>query len=291
MKTNIPHYQFVKRASKRFMPGEKVEDALKASESFSELVIGNVFTYLGENINNLNEAEAVTDEYLNLLDQINQSGNNIEISLKLTHIGFDFSFDKTLDNFIKIAASAKKLGNFVWIDMEQSSYVDRTIEFYRKVYEQYENTGLCLQAYLFRTKKDVESLIDISPNIRLVKGAYMEAPDVAFPRKADVDLNFFELMKYLLKNNTGKRNAAATHDTGMISRLEAFINAQKIDKTNLEFHMLYGIKSSEQIRLVNAGFRTIVLISYGDAWYPWYVRRLAERPANVGFVLKNMFTN
>jgi len=290
MKTNIPNYQFVKSAAKRFIPGEKITDALKAAESFNELGIGNVFTYLGENINDLSEAESVTDQYLDLLDKINQSGNNIEISLKLTHIGFDFSFDKTLDNFFKLASEAKKLDNFVWIDMEQSSYVDRTLEFYAKVHKKYKNTGLCLQSYLYRTKDDLEKLIEISPNIRLVKGAYMEPAHTAFPRKQDVDNNFFELMKFLLKNNSGNRNAAATHDTELISKLEAFMNAQKIDKDSIEFHMLYGIKYSEQIRLVNTGYKTIVLISYGDAWYSWYMRRLAERPANIGFVLKNMFT-
>lgn len=290
MKTNIPNYEFVKRAAKRFMPGEKITDALNAADSFNELGIGNVLTYLGENINDLNEAESVTNEYVNLLDKINQSGNYIEISLKLTHIGFDFSFNKTLDNFFKLASKAKELGIFVWVDMEHSSYVDRTIEFYTKVNKKFKNTGLCLQAYLYRTKDDLAKLIGLSPNIRLVKGAYMEPAHVAFPRKDDVDNNFFDLMKYLLKNNSANRNAAATHDIELISKLEAFIKAQKIDKKSIEFHMLYGIKFSEQIRLVNAGYKTIVLLSYGDAWYSWYVRRLAERPANIGFVLKNIFT-
>jgi len=271
------------------MPGEKITDALAASDSFNELGIGNVFTYLGENIIDLDQAESVTNEYLNLLEKINQSGNNIEISLKLTHLGFDFSYDKTLDNFLKLASKAKELGNFVWIDMEQSSYVDRTIEFYAKVKEQFENTGLCLQSYLYRTKDDLKKLIGISPNIRLVKGAYLEPDNVAFPKKQDVDNNFYDLMKYLLINSSANRNAAATHDITLISKLEAFMNAQKVDKKSIEFHMLYGIKSSEQIRLVNSGYKVIVLISYGDAWYSWYVRRLAERPANIGFVLKNMF--
>jgi proline dehydrogenase len=291
MKTNIPKFNFVKRASRRFMPGENVEDALNASDSFNELGIGNVFTYLGENITNLSDAEAVTGQYLDLLDKIKQSGNDIELSLKLTHIGLDFSFDKTFENFSRIAGKAGELGNFVWIDMEQSSYVDRTIEFYGKIQNEFKNTGLCLQAYLYRTRTDIEELIDISPNIRLVKGAYMEPANVAFPRKIDVDNNFFELMKFLLQNNSTKRNAAATHDTELISRLEAFINAQGINKESIEFHMLYGIKSGEQKRLINAGYKTMVLISYGDAWYSWYMRRLAERPANIGFVLKNIFTN
>lgn len=293
MKENVPNYKFVKNAVKRFMPGESLDEAIEASKSFHEMGINNVFTYLGENISDLNDACEVTNHYLDLLDRIKSNKLPIEISLKLTHIGFDFSFDKTFDNFFKLASKAKEHNNFVWIDMEQNSYVDRTIEFYSKLRKDYDNIGLCMQAYLYRTQSDIEKLSELSPHIRLVKGAYKEPENIAFPKKSDVDENYFKLIKLLLKSGeiNKTRTAVATHDKNLISKIEAYAKAQKINKDRYEFHLLYGVKSDEQIRLAKEGQTMSVLISYGDAWYSWYVRRLAERPANIGFVLRNIFTN
>lgn len=293
MKENVPKMRFVKSAVKRFMPGEEVEHAVKAAEDFKDVGIRTVFTYLGENIKDLQEAEAVADHYKNIIDKINSSGIPTEISLKLTHIGFDFSNDKTFELFKSIAMKAKQLNNFVWIDIEQSSYVQRTLEFYRNIKSETDNVGLCLQAYLYRTKEDLQNLMDVSPNIRLVKGAYKEPAGAAFPGKQDVDNNYFEITKLLFNGIKAKgiRAAFATHDLNLISKIEAYAKKQGIPKENLEFQMLYGIKSNEQLRLVKEGYKVIVLISYGEYWYPWYVRRLAERPANVGFVLKNLFTS
>ncbi len=293
MKENIPKMGFVRGAVKKFMPGENVEDAIKAAKDFKEVGIRTVFTYLGENIKDLNEAETVADHYKQTLEKIHVNELPTEISLKLTHIGFNYSNDKTFELFKSISIKAKEYNNFVWIDMEQSPYFHRTVEFYRRIRSETENVGICLQSYLYRTKEDLQKLLDISPNIRLVKGAYKEPAAIAFPEKTDVDNNYFEISKMLLIaiKEKGIRAAFATHDLNIISRIEAYAKMQGIPREKLEFQMLYGIKPTEQLILVKEGYKVIVLISYGTYWYPWYVRRLAERPANVGFVLKNLFTN
>lgn len=293
MKENVPKMGFVRSAVKKFMPGENVEDAIKAAKEFKEVGIKTVFTNLGENLKNIKEAEEVADHYKTTLEKINNEGIPTEISLKLTHLGFDFSNDKTFELFKSIASKANGFKNFVWIDIEQSSYIDRTLEFYSKIKKETGNVGLCLQSYLYRTKADLQKLMNISPNIRLVKGAYKEPAEIAFPDKRDVDNNYFEISKLLLQasKEKGTRSAIGTHDLTLISKIEAYAKEQEISRDKLEFHMLYGIKPNEQLRLVKEGYRVTVLISYGSYWYPWYVRRLAERPANVGFVLKNLFTN
>jgi proline dehydrogenase len=291
MKTNIPKYAFVKKAAKKFMPGETANDAMKAAAQFKSNNINTIFTRLGENITGLDEANSVCQHYLKVLEEISNKNLNSEISLKLTQLGFDFSFDQTLKNISKIAVKANELNNFVWIDMEQSSYVDNTIDLYKKLKSDFSNVGLCLQSYLMRTKSDLEEIINISPAIRLVKGAYMEPANVAFKKKYDVDENYFELIKYMLTTglNNNARIAIATHDLKMISRIKEFAKTNKIGNDMFEFNMLYGIKADEQKKLVEQGNKLSVLISYGENWYPWYVRRLAERPANIGFVIRNMF--
>ncbi len=293
MKNNIPNYFFVKRAVKRFMPGEEIEDALREANKLDELGIGTVFTHLGENIKDLSEAEEVTKHYINALEKIEAAETPTEISVKLTQLGFDLSVDQTISNFEKILTRAKEKNNFVWIDIEQSSYVDATINFYKHFKKLFFNVGLCLQSYLKRTKADLVELLGYSPNIRLVKGAYKEPYQIAFKEKAKVDESYFELSKILLDAVKAKscRAAFATHDLKLISMIEAFAKTNGFQREHLEFQMLYGIKTSGQFRLAKEGYKILVLISYGSAWYPWYMRRLAERPANVGFVLKNLFTN
>jgi proline dehydrogenase len=291
MKTNIPRYGFIKKAVKKFMPGESVDDAIAAAQQFNNKGIGTILTSLGENIYNLDEAESVCRHYLDVLEKISAQNLNAEISVKLTQLGFDYSFDETFKNISLITVKAKHLNKFVWIDMEKSSYVDKTIELYVKLKSEFNNVGLCLQAYLYRTKSDLEKLMRIDPAIRLVKGAYMEPANIAFKKKFDVDENFFELIKFLLSSGTGNkvRTAIATHDIKLIERIIKFAESNSIEKNNLEFNMLYGIKSGEQNRLAAEGNKLSVLISYGEQWYPWYVRRLAERPANIGFVIRNIF--
>ena len=291
LKSRVPKMKFVQKAVKRFMPGEKVEEAIQATKELRHHNIPTTFTHLGENITSLEQAEENTQHYINLLEKINNENLDIEISLKLTHIGLDLSFDKTLDLLSSISEKANKFNNNVFIDIEDSSYVDKTIKFYRKIKEKNSNVGLCLQAYLYRTMDDIKNMIGINPWIRLVKGAYKESSTVAFPKILQVNENFLSLSKYLLEriNEKGIRVAFGTHDLSIQEQVKKAAKSTGIDKRNLEFQMLYGIKTTEQYKLASEGYRIRTLISYGEHWYPWYLRRLAERPANVGFVIKNIF--
>ena len=293
LKSRVPKMNFVQKAVKRFMPGETIEDAIQATRELLKYNIPTTFTHLGENITTIKEAEINTQHYLELLEKINGERLDIEISLKLTHIGLDLSFDKTFELFSKISEKAGNLNNSVFIDIEDSSYVDKTIDFYKKIKEYHNNVGLCLQAYLYRTMGDLKSLANINPSIRLVKGAYKEPSTVAFPRISQVDENYLYLSNYLLEQmkDKGTRAAFGTHDLLIQEHIKNEANRIGLAKKNLEFQMLYGIKTSEQIKLASEGYKIRTLISYGDHWYPWYMRRLAERPANVWFVLKNIFNN
>jgi len=293
LKNRVPKMKFVQKAVKRFMPGEGVEEAILATRQLLKHNIPTTFTHLGENITTIKEAEINTQHYLDLLEKINEEKLDIEISLKLTHIGLDLSFDKTLNLFSGIAEKARTLNNNVFIDIEDSSYVDKTINFYKKVKEKHYNVGLCLQAYLYRTMDDIKSLVEINPWIRLVKGAYKEPDTVALKKLNQVNDNYLTLSRFLLQLMMERsiRVAFATHDLILQEHIKE--EAQKIGlpKEKLEFQMLYGIKTIEQYKLASDSYRIRTLISYGEHWYPWYMRRLAERPANVGFVLKNIFNN
>ena len=292
MTGHIPNYNFVQTAVKRFMPGETPSDAIDATSELLKFNIPTTLTHLGENINNLAEAEKAAEHYYNLLERIYQEKIDIEISLKLTQIGFDLSLDKTFDLFKQILQKAKECDNNVFIDIEDNSYVDNTIMFYKKMKLNFDNVGLCLQAYLYRTKDDIMEMMDIDPCIRLVKGAYNEPDTVAFKYKAEVDDNFFKLSKYFLEQIEKRRIrvAFATHDIELQQKIKVAAQKMEIPNEKIEFQMLYGIKNREQIRLAKEGYNIRTLISYGKAWYPWYMRRLAERPANVVFVLKNVFS-
>lgn len=279
----------VRAAVKRFMPGEDVQSALDAARA---LAAGAVLTRLGENLASAKEAEEVTRHYLDVLDRIRSAGLDIEISVKLTQLGLDFSREECERHLQALIERAKARNNWVWVDMESTAYTDVTIEIYRRARERFPNTGLCVQAYLHRTAKDLESLIALGSGVRLVKGAYKEPTDRAFPGKQDVDENFFKLATMLLSpaaRAKGVRAIFGTHDPVLIRRIEEHGRAQKLPPEALEFQMLYGIRRQEQERIAKAGYRFHVLISYGDAWWAWYMRRLAERPANVLFVIKTMF--
>ncbi|MCZ6702086.1 MAG: proline dehydrogenase family protein [Ignavibacteria bacterium] len=292
MTGHIPNYTFVQKAVKRFMPGETPSDAFHATRNLLKLKIPTTLTHLGENINNLAEAEKAAEHYYNLLEQIYQEQLDIEISLKLTQIGFDLSIDKTFDLFKQISQKAKECDNNVFIDIEDNSYVDNTIMFYKKMKLNYDNVGLCLQAYLYRTMDDIKKMMDIDPCIRLVKGAYNEPEIVAFKHKAEVDDNFFKLSKYFLEQIERRkiRVAFATHDIVLQQKIKDVAQKIEIPNEKVEFQMLYGIKNREQTKLAEEGYKIRTLISYGKEWYPWYMRRLAERPANVGFLLRNIFS-
>ncbi|MCW8813364.1 MAG: proline dehydrogenase family protein [Chlorobium sp.] len=291
MKNWVPKKKFVQKAVKRFMPGETEEDVITATKELLRHNISTTLTHLGENMISLKEAEDNTNHYLNLLDKILNEKLDIEISLKLTQIGFDLSFDKTLEFFTKIALKAKEFNNNVFIDIEDTSYVDKTIGFYKKIKESYDNIGLCLQAYLYRTMDDLKSLVNIKPWIRLVKGAYKEHSSVAFPKLSKVNENYMLLSRFLLEQikERGIRVAFGTHELTIQEQVKKESEKIGLSKDKLEFQMLYGIKTDEQYRLASEGYKIRTLISYGEHWYPWYMRRLAERPANVGFVLKNIF--
>jgi proline dehydrogenase len=282
--------RFFQRAVKRFMPGETLDAALEAAGQFSKMGLGAVLTELGEQVTNRAEAAAVRDHYLGVLEKIQRRKLPAHISVKLTHLGLDGSQEGCVQDVLKLAARAEQARSFLWIDMEESRYVDATLDVYRRAKAEWPNVGVCLQAYLHRTPKDLESLLSISPAIRLVKGAYNEPAEVALPKKSDVDQAYLQLAERLLAE-AGRQRAKpvfGTHDLGVIERIRKIAVDKRVDPSSYEFHMLYGIRAEEQRRLASMGAEVRVLISYGSAWFAWYMRRLAERPANVWFVLRNV---
>ena len=293
LRDHASHYKFVRKSVARFMPGETLDDALTAAQTLRSKKIGTVLTHLGENISDRSEAQQVTDHYLEVLERIRQKTLQTEISIKLTQLGLDLSPDFCYENLKTIIMRAAK-ESIVWIDMEASNYVDATLDLYRRALGEFPNAGVCLQAYLYRTKNDLAKLLPLRPSIRLVKGAYNEPPEIAFPRKADVDQNYFALGKEMLhakKEQRCVRAAFGTHDIAMIRRLSEEASKEGFSRADFEVQMLYGIQRAEQERLAAEGCTSIVLVSYGTFWYPWFVRRLAERPANLGFMLRNVFAS
>lgn len=289
LRQSLPEYKFVRRAVTRFMPGEELSDAIRAAQSLSQESINTIFTHLGENVSAEDEARSVAAHYVDMLRQISAVKLDTYVSLKLTQLGLDLNEDLCYENLHTIVAESDRRGNWVWIDMEQSRYVDRTLAIYRRIRSEFQKVGVCLQAYLYRSEKDLQDLLPLAPGIRLVKGAYKEPPTVAFPRKADVDANYFALAKAMLEHASGGCfTAIGTHDTALISRIQWEAQRVGLSRDQYEFQLLYGIKTEEQRRLAAGGYRIRCLISYGSYWFPWYVRRLAERPANVTFVLKHL---
>ncbi|HEX7265515.1 MAG TPA: proline dehydrogenase family protein [Candidatus Dormibacteraeota bacterium] len=288
---HVPQWGFVRRAVKRFMPGEDFDAALNSAVAFKTLGIGAVFTKLGENIKALSDATAAVEHYETVLKTAADAGLEPEISVKPTQVGLDIDPDATFANLNRLADAAARAKGFLWIDMEGSAYTDRTLELYNRVHARHPATGVCLQAYLFRTAADAHRMLAFKPAIRLVKGAYAEPADRAFPAKRDVDANYLALCALMLPDaNRGRlRLVLGTHDIELVERVARFADAIGMDRHHLEVHMLYGIRSAQQVRLAAEGYRIKDLIAYGDAWYAWYLRRLAERPANVLFVGRQMF--
>ena len=288
----LPSFSFVKRAVKRFMPGEGLDDALgEAARLSAEQGIPALITFLGENVADAAEAAEVADHYVEAVQTVASRGLDAEISLKPTHVGLDLGAEVALDSVLRIAEAAEEKGNWVWLDMEYSRYVDPTLDLYRAVLERHPRTGICLQAYLHRTPADLEALIPLGAAIRLVKGAYAEPPDVAIPAKRDVDEAFYDLSVRMLQpdaRSAGVRVGLATHDADLLERVMSWADENGVPDDGYEAQMLYGIATDEQERLTGRGKKVRVLISYGTHWFPWYVRRLAERPANVAFVVKSM---
>ena len=292
MRERGPRLWFVKRAARRFMPGEAFDDMLRAADELRPLGIDSVFTRLGENVTDAAEASAVTRHYLEVLQAIAAKGIRCEPSIKLTQLGLDLGAEPAYANLRALAERSHATGNYLWIDMEQTSYVDVTLELTTRLKAEFPRVGVCLQAYLYRTAKDLEPLIDQGIGVRLVKGAYKEPPDLAYPKKADVDENFFKLSVAMLEGlgrQNGFRPVFGTHDGNLITRIRAHADRAGLAARDVEVHMLYGIQRGEQDRLIKAGAVVRVLIAYGAYWFPWYMRRLAERPANVWFVVRSMF--
>ena len=292
LRDHLPRYGFTRRTVERFMPGENAEDALAAAQRLENSGLHTILSHLGENVADRSEAEAVTRHYLDVLAHIRELGLGSELSIKLTQLGLDLDFDFCLANFARIAAEVPP-NRLLWVDMEQSPYIDVILDFCRRARAKHRNVGVCVQAYLFRTERDIERLISEGSAIRLVKGAYNEPPEIAFAKKADADENYFRLAQLMLSpeaRRSGVRPALGTHDRVLINRIADWASARGITKDEFEFQMLYGIQSAEQLRLAQAGFRSGVFICYGSSWFPWFMRRLAERPANVLFLARNFFT-
>jgi proline dehydrogenase len=281
---------FVKRSVSRFMPGERLEDALAAAARLQAAGIAAILTNLGENLASAADAENVTRHYLNVLDQIHAAGLDAHISVKPTQLGLDFDPAFCERNLQRLIDRAAGYGTFIWMDMERASDVDATLALFRQARERSPLVGVALQAYLFRTERDVAAFLPLGVALRLVKGAYLESPRVAFSRKQDVDANFHRLACRILDEHDrpGSLLHIATHDAALIARVNTYIEAHHVPPSASEYAMLYGIQEPLQRQLVEMGRRVRVLISYGEHWFPWYMRRLAERPANILFVIKNL---
>ncbi|HXI02378.1 MAG TPA: proline dehydrogenase family protein [Candidatus Saccharimonadales bacterium] len=284
-------YAFVRRAVSRFMPGESLDEAVDAAKTLKVRGLGAILTHLGENVGEVAEAVGVTRHYLEVLDRADAERIGSEISVKLTHLGLDLGEDLAVANLEQLAEKADAVGSRTWVDMEDSSYVDRTLAVFTRVQKRHRRLGICLQAYLYRTEKDLESLIPLGCGVRIVKGAYKEPPSVAWPRKSDVDASFLKLAQRLLEPESlgqGAVGVFGTHDQVLIRKINAHAAKQGLSKNVFEYALLYGIRPEMQYRLAEDGYRVRTLISYGAYWFPWYMRRLAERPANVGFVLRSI---
>jgi proline dehydrogenase len=282
---------FARRAVRRFMPGEDARDALDAAASFARTGIGSVVTALGERVSTRAEAEAVRRHYLEVLDTIHARGLPTHASVKLTHLGLDVDRALCAESVHQLASRAEATGTMLWIDIEESHYVDATLDVYRGARARHSRVGVCLQAYLRRTAADLESLLAAGGSVRLVKGAYREPASIAFPRKADTDAAYLSLARRMLEAAAPDRpQVFGTHDLALLDGIRAHAAAAGVPSGAWEVHMLYGIRSAEQVALAAGGVSVRVLISYGTHWFPWYVRRLAERPANVWFVLRSVLS-
>jgi proline dehydrogenase len=291
LRERIPRLWFARRAVLRFMPGENAEAALTAAETFQADGISTMFTRLGENVTRLEEGDAVAEHYMGLLDTIAARGIDGEISVKLTQLGFDLDDARTLEHVERLATKAAATGRTVWVDMEGSDYAEGTIAFYERLRANHPNTGLCLQSYLKRTAADIQRLLPLGPSVRLVKGAYAEPAAIAYQSRHDVDANYVALavsMLEAIRAGHTVRIGLGTHDVRLVEQIAEHAAALGLERSAFEVQMLYGIRSSEQRRLAREGYLVRDLIAYGEAWYPWYMRRLAERPANVIFALRQI---
>ena len=282
--------RFVRLSVRKFMPGEQVEDAIAAAVQLQPSGVNAIFTKLGENISQLSEAEEVYAHYLKVLDLIKRAGISGEISIKPTQLGYDQDQGACFDYCMKILKACEAQGTIFWIDMEGSAYTQGTITLFKRLRAHSTMVGIAIQAYLLSTDRDIEELAALGATIRMVKGAYLEPASVAFAEKSKVNEQYYKNCIRLLQADADKPGALlhiATHDTGIQDQILAYVAEHGIEKRRYEFAMLYGINTARQLHLAQRGERVRCLVAYGEYWFPWYMRRLAERPANVGFVLRN----
>ena len=283
---------FARRAAGRFVAGETIDDAIATIRALNAGGILATVDHLGENVETEADARRATEDYRAVLDRIGKEGVKSHASIKLTQLGLDIGVDFCRANVACILRKAKEIDTFIRIDMESSDYTGRTLDVYRSLRREYANLGIVIQSYLYRSKDDVAALCQEGANVRLCKGAYKEPPDKAFPHKADVDASYVALAHMLLSDGAraqGAYLAIATHDPKMIDAAKAYIAEHHVPRDRFEFQMLYGIRRDLQQQLAREGFTVRVYVPYGGEWYPYFMRRLGERPANVWFVLRNLF--
>ncbi len=275
-----------RRMARRFVAGEKLPEAVQVIGDLNKQKMMATFDLLGENVNTKEEARQTADAYVAILDAIEQHKLKSNVSLKLTAVGIDQGEGVAYDNMRVILDRARQYNNFVRMDMEGSDYTDVTLEIFRRLWKDYQNVGVVLQAYLYRTPRDVDEMIKLKARVRLCKGAYDEPPSLAFPEKKDTDMQYARLMCKLIAQ--GNYPGIATHDIRLINLAKRFAQKNNIPNSRFEFQMLYGIRSQLQEQLAQEGYNMRVYVAYGDQWYPYFMRRLAERPANVLFMLSNL---
>jgi proline dehydrogenase len=292
MRRHLPRLWFARRAVRKFMPGETPREALDAAAKFTSSGTGILFTRLGENLKDIRDADRTAEDYFALMSEAHARGLDAEASVKLTQLGFDIDVDRTLEHCQRLADQAASLGGrTLWIDMEGSEYTESTIAFYERLKRSHPNTGICLQAYLKRTYSDIERLLPIGLRVRLVKGAYAEPEEIAYQSRKEVDANYLALVASMLaakKAGTDVFVGLGTHDVDLVGQVAAHAESIGLSRSDFDVEMLYGIRTDQQRKLADAGYSVRVLIAYGDYWYPWYMRRLAERPANVVFALRQL---
>src|SRR5215472_2315317 len=276
-----------RRMARRFVAGETLQEAIAAARQCNEAGMMASLDYLGENASTTSDAQRARDEYLEIFDTIAKEKLHANVSCKLTQLGLDINSDFCAGLMLSIVERAANFDNFLRVDMEGSAYTQRTVDLVKRVRERNPAVGTVIQAYLYRSEKDIAGLLTYGCRIRLCKGAYKEPEDVAYPKKADVDANYVRLMQMLL--SSGFYHAIATHDPRMIAATIRHAASKQISKDDFEFQMLYGIRTDLQRQLVKDGYRVRIYIPFGNDWFPYFMRRLAERPANLGFMIRNFF--
>lgn len=284
VENNVRRFEISRMAAFRFVSGEKLEDAIDAAKDANELGIMATIDHLGESVKDEALAGEATDVYVKVLERIADSGVDSNISVKLTQLGLDIDYDLCLQNLERIVQKASELNNFVRMDMEDSPYTQKTLDIFKTLRKKYPNVGIVLQTYLYRTEKDVEEVIENGYGLRLCKGAYTESREIAFPKKAQVDQNFIHLLEMGLSEKARKNGVlvgVATHDEKIIDWTKNFTRTNGVGKDEFEFQMLFGIRKKLQEELVKEGYKMRAYIPFGTHWYPYYMRRLAERPSNL----------